>query len=337
MIGEFAFTPSVFDEEANPESESWKEQLRELGSTMFPRTAAWPVMVSNLYDGSWHNEALNLARSIKDSRAKLLCEGLLKNINDVLVRRPPVKDWPTDGANWAREALASHLTEPIDRIIGCHAVRDQLATDNLTIRCIDEVADAGFWSGIASQWSQELKIADQVQAIRKLAVHAEFLCVISPHIRGEDTDETQFAVEMIQSALRRPREFGGVDIEVHAEAPEKPWESSYADRLRILTSNIRTSLLAALPPSQTVKLVLWPKLLDRYLVAGVYTEMSGGRRVRSPRWGIAMQHIARPQDTRAANPPTNWSLMIKSQLGDVFNRHCTGNPTAAVQSTTITR
>src|SRR5688572_16611687 len=90
MIGEFAFTPSVFDEEANPDSESWREQLRELGSSMFPRTAGWPVMVANLYAGSWHSVAGSTATSIKESKARVLCETLLDKIGKVLVQRPHV-------------------------------------------------------------------------------------------------------------------------------------------------------------------------------------------------------------------------------------------------------
>ena len=41
MLAEFALTPSVFDEEAHADKDTWREQLRELGTNMFPRVAAW--------------------------------------------------------------------------------------------------------------------------------------------------------------------------------------------------------------------------------------------------------------------------------------------------------
>ena len=77
-----------------------------------------------------------------------------------------------------------------------------------------------------------------------------------------------------------------------------------------------------LSPGQKVDLVLWPKLLDRYLLAGVYAEQSDGTKSRSPRWGISMQHIARKVDERTTAPPTPWSLLTRSQLLDEFDRYC---------------
>ena len=51
MLTEFAFTPSIFDDEANADPAAWHEQIRELGLNMFPRVSACPVMVCNLFDG----------------------------------------------------------------------------------------------------------------------------------------------------------------------------------------------------------------------------------------------------------------------------------------------
>ena len=45
MLTEFAFTPSIFDEDAHDDKEAWRDQLKELGRNMFPRVSAWPVVV----------------------------------------------------------------------------------------------------------------------------------------------------------------------------------------------------------------------------------------------------------------------------------------------------
>lgn len=338
MIGEFAFTPSVFDEAANSDAELWREQLRELGNAMFPRTAAWPVMVANLYAGSWHRIAMETARAVQEDRARKLCQGILDNIGKTLVHRPVAGgDWPDDGGiAWGREALASHSAEPIDRIVCCRVVYTTLAGERQPVRCIDEVQAGGFWSEISNQWSQEMNIASQMAAIRKIALHADFLCLVTPHIRGMGNDETDFAVEMIRLALRRPAEFHSPEIEVHAEGPEKPASEDFAQRLTNVVSNTSKALRRALDIGQSVRLVLWPKLLDRYLIAGVYTETSGGKRLRSPRWGIAMSHIARRIDTCETKAPTSWSLVSRSQLGDLFDRFGTGAPSGMLHDAAIT-
>src|SRR5262249_3618320 len=126
----------------------------------------------------------------------------------------------------------------------------------------------------------------------------------------------------VRSTLQRPVDYLKPEIEIHTEAPDKPTSSDYAQRLRTLTQNISNSLRSALSASQKVQLVLWPKLLDRYLLAGVYAELSDRTRSRSPRWGVSMQHIARKADERTASPPTSWALLTRSQLLDEFDRYC---------------
>ncbi|WP_437200845.1 hypothetical protein [Planctomicrobium sp. SH664] len=50
-----------------------------------------------------------------------------------------------------------------------------------------------------------------------------------------------------------------------------------------------------------------------------------------------MQHIARRVDQREIKPPTFWSLLTRSQLGDVFNRYCTGTPVNPMFDSLVTR
>lgn len=329
MLVEFAFTPSIFDETVHEDREAWRDQLRELGMNMFPRTAAWPVMVSNLYAGSWHSVALEVVKAITDSKARLLCENLLENASKTLVHRPVACDnWPgEDSLEWGREAIGSHCTEPIERIVACPKAHNVLSQECKFIRCIDEVQDGGFWKEISSQWPQALRITDQIQTLRKLCVHSEFLCLVTPHIRGGGDDETDFALALIRSAMSRPSDFLKPDIDIHTEGPDKPDSKDFPERLRNVVRNISTSLRSALAPGQKIRLVLWPKLLDRYLIAGIYTEISKGKRVRSPRWGVSMQHIARKADDREVKPPTSWSLLPKNQLGDEFSRYCSETST----------
>jgi hypothetical protein len=70
MLAEFALTPSIFDEEAQDNTDEWLDDLRELGAGMFPRVSASPVMVSNLYDGSWRAIAHQMAQAVTDHRTR---------------------------------------------------------------------------------------------------------------------------------------------------------------------------------------------------------------------------------------------------------------------------
>jgi hypothetical protein len=336
MLAEFALTPSIFDEAAQADREIWRDQLTELGSNMFPKTAPWPVMISNLYGGSWDTIALSMVKAIKDPRVRVLCQNFLQNAATTLVKRPALGDWPAEDAiEWGREAISSHGTEPIERIVACKPAHDVLSQECPFIRNIGEVQTGGFWSEVSSQWPQTLKIVDQVQALRKLCVHSEFLCLITPHIYGGSDDETDFALALIRSALQRPADFCPVEIEIHTEAPENPASSDFTQRLGKMVGAISKSLRSVLARGQQIRLVFWPRFLDRYLVAGVYTETSDEKRIRSPRWGVAMQHIARKADDRATKPPTSWSLLSKNQLGDEFQRYCMDGITGHISTSVI--
>jgi len=160
MLTEFAFTPSIFDEDAHEDKEAWRDQLRELNSSMFPRTSAWPIVVSDLYAGSWSSHILPYVERIQDHVAKKHCQGLLTNMERMLVVRPDCRDWPNDNdVAWSREAVATHLIEPIDRIVSVVSTKQAMAGEFSLIRSIDEVMDAGFWQGIKSDASPRFMIS----------------------------------------------------------------------------------------------------------------------------------------------------------------------------------
>jgi hypothetical protein len=337
MLVEFALTPSVFDQAVNDDLEEWRTNVRVLGLNMFPRTGSWPVMVSNLHSGSWYQIASEIAKSITDSTARMLCESLLKQATSMLVDRPAVSDWPAeDAVLWCKEAIASHSAEPIDRIIACKLACGTLASECDFLRAVAEVQDSGFWDNIASTWPQKLQVADQVAALRKICVHSQFLCLITPYIRGAGDDETEFAMQLVRSAYRRPTGYRTVDIEIHTQFDVEKSDPNFQRHLLGVRADISKAFKQVLLSGQRVRLVLWPKLLDRFIIAGVLTESSEGRSVRSSRWGIGMQHIARKPDDNRASPPTTWSLLPRKQVGDEFARYCSGTVLGCVDDSTVT-
>jgi len=321
MLAEIAITPSIFDEAVHPDLELWKEQLRELGSWMFPKIGPSPVMISDLFGGSWKKIILDNVKSIKDQKARLYAKDIFTNLSKTLVCRPAIGQWPgEDSFSWGREAILSNNLEPIDRIIGCKLVHEVISKESSFFRCIDEVKDSGFWKNVESSWQQSMNIKDQIKALRKLCLHSQFLCLATPYIKGGGDDETDFAVSIIKSAFTRPPEYLPVEIEIHTALPDPPVNSER------LISNITSAIKSNLMLNQKVRLVLRSSFLDRYLIAGNHAKMSDGSTHKKPMWGVAMTHIARKQDGKKGIPPTPWNLLNKDPLMQVFNWFCCSKP-----------
>jgi hypothetical protein len=320
VIAEFAISPSVFDEAAHPDKDEWVDQLRELGNGMLPKTAASPVMIANLCDGSWFHEIEKAIKTIGNPRAGRLCRELLPKIEQLLVKRPMDGDnWPDQSLDWCRQALATHRLLEIERIISCRGIQDQLQSEGHSVRCLSEVSTPNFWQGITSQWAQTLTIDSQVGAIRKIAQHAQFLMFINPYQFGESGGETDFTVEAIRRALNRPRGYNPVAIEIHTKGPESDG-IGFEKSLENLVGNLRQRIEEILPNGMQVRLVHWRELLDRHLIAGDFTYSSSGVKRQRPRWGVHLGHVARKGDNDKDRPPTTWSLLMPHDLGKIHGR-----------------
>ena len=314
MLTEFAFTPSIFEEGAHEDKEVWMEQLRELGRNMFPHVSTWPVIVADLYDGSWSHSALQCIESIKDHKAKALCLGIVQNIKKALVTRPACGDWPGDDAAWQREAIATSEVEPIERIVTCSQATPALPQLR-NVRTLDEVGESGFWKGIRADASPKMIIADQVDLLRKICIHSEWMALISKDIYGGGNDETDFAISLMSRALNRPKEFGTPDFELHTEGPrelqgEKDYEIRKLGRIRSITGRVASKLMEG----QAIELFVWRRLLDRFLIAGTYTRTEDGIRRKKARWGVLLTHIARVPDEKKHDFHTEWNLLSQESL-----------------------
>lgn len=316
MLTEFAFTPSIFDEDAHEDKEAWRDQLRELNSSMFPRTSAWPIVVSDLYAGSWSSHILPYVERIQDHVAKKHCQGLLTNMERMLVVRPDCRDWPNDNdVAWSREAVATHLIEPIDRIVSVVSTKQAMAGEFSLIRSIDEVMDAGFWQGIKSGASPRMMISEQVILLRKLCLHSEWVAIINAHGFGSEQD---FSLQLLETAFRRPASFGPIHIELHAEAPGVTDLVERNTRQERVADSMARKIERNLKSPHKAELYFWPKLLDRVLVAGTFVKESDGTIRKSPRWGVSMNHVARGSDPNA--PPTEWKLLRRESLNEWFSK-----------------
>ncbi|MCB9922564.1 MAG: hypothetical protein H6822_10300 [Planctomycetaceae bacterium] len=313
MLTEFAFTPSIFDEDAHEDKEAWREQLKELGRNLFPRVSACPVVVSDLYAGSWNQVADQTVKRIKDQRARLLCEGILQKMRETLVSRPVCGDWPDEDIAWGREAIASDKAESIERIVANAATKNALLEEYKLIRSLEEVEEGGFWRGIVSDASPKMIIKDQIELLKKLWMHSEWIALINPFSCGNEQD---FALHLISEAFGRSSDFGRPHFELHGQ-DDKKW------------MNIVNQVKSRLSVGQTVYMYHWPKLLDRIILAGSYSRESDGTKKKTVRWGVSMSHVAHGNEPSA--PPTEWKLLRTEPLDYWFRKHvkedAAGKPT----------
>ena len=315
MLTEFAFTPSIFDEDAHEDKEAWRDQLKELGRNMFPRVSAWPVVVSDLYAGSWSQIADQTVKLIKDERARVLCEGILQNMRKTLVNRPVCGEWPAEDIGWGREAIASDKNEAIERIVANSSTRTALLGESTMIRSLDEVENGGFWRGIATDASPRMIIHEQISLLKKLWMHSEWIALINPFSCGNEQD---FALELIDVAFGRSTDFGQPQFELHGQ-DDKKWV------------NIVNQVTGRLSSGQTVNMYHWPKLLDRMVLAGTFSLESDGARKKNVRWGVAMSHVAHGSEPNA--PPTEWKLLRTEPLDYWFRKYVKED--AAIKPTPI--
>ena len=323
MLSEFAFTPAIFDEDAHDDKEAWCDQVRKLTFSMFPDTSAWPVVVSDLYAGSWSSHIEAYVNSIQDHRAKKFFIEFATRMKQRLVTRPYCGDWPNeDDAAWCREAIATHAVEPIDRIISVRKTKNSPGDDFSIVRCIDEVEDGGFWHDINADATPRMVIAEQARLLCKLCLHSEWVALINPYGFGNEQD---FVIEVLALAMQRNAKFGKIHFELHANQPDESDPVELARKQHNVTNNMTYKIKPKLTAENTAELYFWPKLLDRVIVAGNYVKISGGAMRKKPRWGASMNHFARRDEPDAA--PTNWNLLRHEALDRWFREFVAENVT----------
>ncbi|MFN3152905.1 hypothetical protein [Bremerella sp.] len=328
MLKEIAFTPGVFDEEAQPDKSDWRDQLKELLSILAPKTGVCPIVISNLYDSGWYWEVERTLKSVEDPKLKPVCQGILTKMKDRLVKRPYRLNYPEDDAGWCREALASHAIDPIDRVVATSQTRATLADECPDVRGIDELEDAGFWHDINDRASPEAFFEDQIVLLRKLCLHSDWIAYCSPYANSSEMD---FTIEFLKAATSRPHGFEPVEIEIHFDnwdrgrsmAGPQTERRTKQDRL---AQFVKQSLDGILCTSNTVHFFCWEKLLERTLIAGDFRIDGDGKRRRRARWGLSMTHVARKRrpkggaatDAEQETEPHRWSLMDKQELARPF-------------------
>ncbi len=187
MICEFALTPEIFSSDAHADRELWLSSVRDFVAALFPKTNQLPACISNLYDGGWESEAGKLAVAsapeIRGDVAKLL-----SRLQDLLVKRDPVGDWPGDEDAWAMEAsLCSARQLQISQIWASNECCGRLGGHNFAT--LHDVSYPARWNDFRPTRRIPLTVGDQLAALRMLTFHSSWLAYIDPYIHGSTADD----------------------------------------------------------------------------------------------------------------------------------------------------
>lgn len=321
MLTEFAFTPSVFDESAHDDKVLWCDQLRKLTYSMFPDTSAWPAIVSNLYSEAWYSHVDSYVAGIQDHRARKFCLEFLRLSKQALVKRPQLGEWPSeDDAAWCREALATHAVAPIDRMVSIRSTKGLNIPEFSTVRCIDEVEEGGFWRNISADASPPMVIAEQVELLRKLCVHSDWIALINPYGAG---NEQAFTVALLRAAMQREPSFGPMLFEIHLMDFEDFDPAQKATKRQNVIADLRRKIQPHITGANCSEVYFWPKLLDRIILAGTYTKQSGQHLRKKARWGVSMSHVARENSSEETQ--TEWKLLRTDAITRLYNHFVSEN------------
>lgn len=307
MFTEIALTPHVFEEESNPDNELWLESLRELGREISPRNAAEPIIIADLYKGSCLHEALRAIGNISDHRVKDHAQRICAQMKKYAAPRPDELEWPVYEEDWTKEASQSHAKEPLGRILLSDNYFQSYAANSEPCYSIYHTIDeqSGFWNGIRSHGDVEMNISTQVDTLRPICIHADYIAIRLPYVNGGDDDETIFAGKVIKSAINRPSGYPELKfVEMHLDGGR-------ISRFDNVVSNITSKVKEIVSSDGVLKMYFyfWPHFTDRELIAGFCQN-----EIKYPRWGISMNHIAKPNETQSM---THWSIIAQKDIGDI--------------------
>jgi hypothetical protein len=294
MLNEFAFTPSVFDETCHQDIAKLCEQLRQIGNLLSSSSENGrpPIVIADLYSGSWYEKTQQCIMSNKDSTVKGLSRDILAMLHDLKKKRPRVLTHSPqlDSRQWGKEAIASHKDEAIDKIVFCEKIYEELGTNHENVF---KLGSPGISKGISSQKMVRFSLTSQLKVLRKFCIHSEFVIVRTPYLLA-DGPEIKFLkgfIKMFQKECKFRNVKGEICI-LTAPKDEFP-----PDKVAMTMDNSEKATLKVLNTFQLsqvdVSVFFGKKFLNRFLSFGDFVSQGDDRPpVRKNKWLIAVDHTA---------------------------------------------
>lgn len=264
MLAELALTPDIFDEAsyASP-------GVRDVHLSQLRRILLEEALVRDLRDGDWRGY-------VRDERhpwhqvAKQLTTKLIEQ-NRLRRAQGELSTTPAEDMDWAREALASHQTEPLDGVISSKVVKAAFAGETL-VADIERLSGASWWQNRSCSVRLERSVSEYRRHLRLVLAQANLLMFIDPHLDPERQGYAEFAT-LLKGAARQecpPR------IEIHrvcyVGSGRNREVKTNGEWKRIFRSAFDEPLKQA---NLGAQVFIWSDFHDRYLITDIIGILMG--------------------------------------------------------------
>lgn len=226
-------------------------------------------LVRNLRNGAWGQMLREQAKdkTLAWSVRKLITELLeaLRKDKRLLPSPPCASALPESAIEWCQEALASHRADPLDAIIAGTITAQTCGSE--TVRSLDELPDRSGDLEPARSLRVRHQTADYLRHLHGVLAHARRVCFIDPYLGESNYSEFPNIVLAMRNRssppeieLHRAQKYGGAVIRKESEWREKfrDWDVQFS------------------AARQRVKIFIWGKFHNRYLLSDLVSLQVGG-------------------------------------------------------------
>ncbi len=313
MLTEIALTPQVFESQNNLPPETWRRHLNEFGGRLRYYGDACPVVFANLRAGAWLKEIARRVMQIKDFNTRTTVETILTRVKELALERKCLAQGGFDASElaWVREAVRQPEL-PIHRVVASlmnfATISKELKEPSSLCR-LGDLSEERFWENVDRVRSPTMTFKGQIEVLRPLLNHAEFLIILNPYAFS---NEGEWVRQVVRAALDRSGP--PPDIEVQTPCRDKvgnddetrDWQNS--PEVKWLERSFRNVLKPGEQVTLAIRSPLFEKqnLIHRRLFAGMLPQTDTGVK-RSLRWAVDLGHVAR---LGAESDPVNTTFVL---------------------------
>lgn len=295
MLAEYFLSPDIFE----AEELELRRRLDELQDAFLPRRNISTFVACQLGCEKWQLATRNSIRGIKNSdlRSKVMVF-FERLVSEASVHRPlsSVSD-PQSAVEWLNAAKESSDKVCLDGILAANHLFE--SDDVLSMNAFYERERFERYS---NPRFVEYSEAAQSIALRTICLHADWLILRLPQIRGGMDDEIVTVKQVIKLSSNRFPEQRKCHVEVHIPVPPRIPKTNLKMSVERELDSLRGGLAEL-----SIKMLDGKQFIDRELLAGEWAIRSDNDVMPRARWLITMSHVAVGSRRNGITPAT-WSL-----------------------------
>jgi hypothetical protein len=296
MLAEFILTPDIFS--AN--EDILRGRLSDLREVLLPRGSVPKFVICQLGSDKWQTAVGGKIAAIRNpelrSNAKALFERLVAEVS--VVRPLSKSETPKSESDWI------YVGERSSRQIGLDGiVASESSSKTELVLSIEKFVSDEYCERFKNPRFVARSEEAQIESLRTLCFHSEWMILRLPQIRGGTDDEIVTLKQVLKLASARLPEQTKCSVEIHVcrqvKIPDDRLKNSITDELSGFLNNLA---------EVDVKLFPERAFTDRQVFAGEWAPMPNDQRLRRVRWLVTMTHVAIGKRRESSSEPCTWSL-----------------------------